>query len=130
MPLSRDDLYYSLGAAIAPSRRLDGELALSVGWTVRNAGSAGRVWLPPNSSHAVGSQPRYTFSVDDALLLLPPGWLWHGGTSHGRAWARMFPLAGQQEGTSNQDAVNVATAISRCRLQFDGGHLGERAFSA
>lgn len=136
MRLSNEELIKQLRETKVPSRRLDEQLAFSVGWTVKEMGHAGRVWTAPGSEHPVGSCPRYTFNLDDAIGLLPEGWFWHGGSSQlwgndeyfSYGWARFFPASGQQDGTGNMDAYTPTIALCLCRARYDGGFVGQKAW--
>ena len=64
------DLIAKLEAATGPSRELDYEIALAVGWS-RNP--YGRGWLAANGD-LCDAPPCLTASIDAALTLVPEGW--------------------------------------------------------
>lgn len=64
--------------ATEPSRELDAEIALAVGWTYRLRGD-GHCWFPPNSKYPWEHEmdaPPFTASIDAALTLVPEGLEW------------------------------------------------------
>ncbi len=55
-----------------PSRELDVEIALRVGW--RRNRNLPNIWMEATSSKLFGHPPRYTTSLDAAATLVPEGW--------------------------------------------------------
>lgn len=71
------DLILRLSAVAGPSRELDAEIALSIGWLKSRYG----LWI--NGVELHDGPPRYTASIDAALTLVPEGAVWHVMTDYG-----------------------------------------------
>ncbi len=96
------ELIARLEAATGPDRELDGELALSAGWTFQKmARDRVAYWRRPGETeyYMRGTLPPYTASLDSALALVEaklPGWWWevsHGvlsASGHGPFWASLY----------------------------------------
>jgi hypothetical protein len=71
---------------------LSEEIARHLGWTPRDG-----VWYPPGSTGypqpCAPNAPRYTTSIDAALLLVPEGWHWtiYDTNGAGKACAQVEP---------------------------------------
>lgn len=73
--MTRAELIAKLEAAEGPSRELDAEIALACGWS--RSGIKGNVWVPPgHEPWDCDKLPEYTFSLDEALTLVPDGHSW------------------------------------------------------
>lgn len=74
-----DDLIRRLEGATEGSRELDGEIALSQGWTFQKMkGDSRPYWRKPGVTQyfSRSDKPLYTVSLDCALTLVPEHMLW------------------------------------------------------
>lgn len=72
-----DDLIKRLEAATGPSRELDQEICLALGWTFQKMKGDRRPYFrkPGDTEFYQRSEPPdYTSSIDAALTLVPEGW--------------------------------------------------------
>lgn len=66
--------------ADGPSRELDVEIALAIGWRLDQSGP-NDLWREPGRADWV-ELPEFTASLDAALTLVPEGWKFHLTTEH------------------------------------------------
>jgi hypothetical protein len=111
--MTREELIVALEKAERPSRKLDAEVALVVGWKV----VVGDTWMGPHGEIAV---PEYTTSIDAALTLVPEGWRWAVGDKDDRTdvpWAQVFRTdleTGELVMFAEDDCYPATPALALC----------------
>lgn len=107
-----------------PSRELDGEIALAIGWEKTETPPAGENWVRPDKRFAYPSPPCFTISLDAAVTLLVEGDEWQITNLYGiaRAEANMNaskgPTYGEHKG--GHMALALCSAALRARAAMAG----------